>query len=1280
MSNNFNPGFDREKAAFLELANRGDGLTPIEYLYAEEARFGSVLSSVITGGTAEFYTIYVNGIESSSITTNSLKWSNSFNDYYVGFTAGSLTQSTIWSLPLQDGGNGQVLATNGNGVLSFIDAGGGGGGAPTDATYILQTSDSSLPNAQALNGLGTGIAKITGGGIVEIATPDVDYATVATLEEIANEAQESADSASNSANGAATSADNAASSETNALSSANSASSSASNALSSANSASSSASDALSSANSASGSASDALSSANSASGSASNALSSANSASGSASEATGYAAAAAGSAVLAASSAAIAHGAASTAISSAASASASASSASSSASSVGKDADKASRKASQAADSADDASDSANSASNSANQAEEYLNTLLETGLNELPCSGDVSLNNYKLINVATPELPTDGPNKDYIDTNFVKGKAYANANNLYIGEEAGNDALLATNNLGIGYLALYNIVSGEYNIAIGSASLTSLTTGLHNTAVGMFSLYSTTTGHNNLSLGGYALYTNSTGARNVAVGYQAGYDYNNNDNCTFLGCYSGVAPGFITGLTNATAIGYNSKISISNAIRLGNGCYVGINQASPTYPLHISNVNGICALYLENTENNPNAPTTGGLLYITGNELYYKNNNKEVALTSVSGVIAGEYILPTLTVNAQGKIITATSNGIVIASNFFIGQEAGNDTLTGDLNLGYGTQSLQYLTTGDGNVGIGWRSLRYTNTGSRNVAVGVYSLISNNSGDDNTAIGYDSLGSNDTGDYNTAIGSTALHTNQTGNNNTAVGYRALLVNNVNGCTAIGSRCLADNVIGTANTGVGTYALQNNVAGNNNTGIGYNALNSNRDTGNTALGAYSLPLATTGGLNTALGTYSLNQNITGISNVAVGYQSGDSFASNNNCVFLGAYSDSSVNGLTNAIAIGYNSVIGISNAIRLGNGCYVGINQASPTYPLHISNVNGICALYLENTENNPNAPTTGGLLYIRGNELYYKNNNKTLQLTTSLTDGQLLIGSTGAAPVAAVPTNGTNISWTTGAGSLTANITGQIGLSNGGTNANLTASNGGIVYSTASALAILSGTATAGRMLRSGASAAPSWSTATYPATTTANQILYSSAANTITGLATANSRILSTNASGVPSLTTTLPFTVPVTTGGTGLTSTTAYGVLCGGTTNTGALQNVGTGTSGQVYVSNGAYALGTWKSNIIDDGSNFYIGYGAGNANTIQAINNTSVGINALSENTGNYNVAVGYFSLVNNNSGSKNIAIGASALLANTTGSYNTAIGDNALLCKHNRII
>lgn len=59
--------------------------------------------------------------------------------------------------------------------------------------------------------------------------------------------------------------------------------------------------------------------------------------------------------------------------------------------------------------------------------------------------------------------------------------------------------------------------------------------------------------------------------------------------------------------------------------------------------------------------------------------------------------------------------------------------------------------------------------------------------------------------------------------------------------------------------------------------------------------------------------------------------------------------------------------------------------------------------------------------------------------------------------------------------------------------------------------------------------------------------------------------------------------------LPVPLPVAQGGTGVTSTTAYAVLCGGTTSTGNLQSIaGVGTSGQVLTSNGAGALPTFQA--------------------------------------------------------------------------------------------
>lgn len=138
------------------------------------------------------------------------------------------------------------------------------------------------------------------------------------------------------------------------------------------------------------------------------------------------------------------------------------------------------------------------------------------------------------------------------------------------------------------------------------------------------------------------------------------------------------------------------------------------------------------------------------------------------------------------------------------------------------------------------------------------------------------------------------------------------------------------------------------------------------------------------------------------------------------------------------------------------------------------------------------------------------------------------------------------------------TGAGSVTF----PISLANGGTGASLAANVGGIVWSDANSMEILSGVAAANRALLSGNLATPAWSTATYPATTTINQLLYSSAANTITGLATANSATLVTNSTGVPSWT----------------ASMTNGQVLIGSTGATPVLANLSAGPG--VSISNGA----------------------------------------------------------------------------------------------------
>lgn len=256
------------------------------------------------------------------------------------------------------------------------------------------------------------------------------------------------------------------------------------------------------------------------------------------------------------------------------------------------------------------------------------------------------------------------------------------------------------------------------------------------------------------------------------------------------------------------------------------------------------------------------------------------------------------------------------------------------------------------------------------------------------------------------------------------------------------------------------------------------------------------------------------------------------------------------------------------------------------------------------------------------------------------------ALTDGQLVIGSTAGAPAAAAITQGAGITVTNGSNSITItnsdtgsavtltnagttslvndgvgpalatkglavgtgmaafgtsatdvtiNLSVPVTIANGGTNttsaigaAGTLATSDGTKYTftTATYPATAAGT---GTILRANGT---NWAatTATYPNTTTVSQILYSSSANVVGGITTANSGVLVTNSTGVPAFSGTMTNgqliigstggtpTAAALTQGTNIAITNGAASITVGLTGTVAIANGGTNTNSAIGTAN------------------------------------------------------------------------------------------------------
>ena len=279
-----------------------------------------------------------------------------------------------------------------------------------------------------------------------------------------------------------------------------------------------------------------------------------------------------------------------------------------------------------------------------------------------------------------------------------------------------------------------------------------------------------------------------------------------------------------------------------------------------------------------------------------------------------------------------------------------------------------------------------------------------------------------------------------------------------------------------------------------NPLAAYGNNALGTLALNSltlanNTNTYNVAIGFEALYQFTTGYNNTAVGMAALFSLVSGSDNIGIGFYTAAAMTSGNQNSIIGGYPTfgNVVSGSSR------NSILGFAagqNQTTYNSCVFLGANADA-------------------SVNNLTNAIAIGDGAQVGA--------NNTCVIGHSGTAMNLIINGVAGA----------------GAGTINAIWNGTvIDLAHGGTNAALTASNGGMVYSTASALAILAGTAIANQPLFSGASGAPSWSNTTYPNSILPGQLLYGSGVNAISPLANAPNATLMSNGSGIPSWQTTLP----------------------------------------------------------------------------------------------------------------------------------------------------
>ena len=268
------------------------------------------------------------------------------------------------------------------------------------------------------------------------------------------------------------------------------------------------------------------------------------------------------------------------------------------------------------------------------------------------------------------------------------------------------------------------------------------------------------------------------------------------------------------------------------------------------------------------------------------------------DATITTVSSAI--QSFLTASTASAAKVALNLDGiQSIPAASNYFAG-DAGNLTLTGGANVGFGWRAMLAATTMTDCVAVGDQALRSATTVVGCTAIGKFSLFTTITGSNNTGCG-DSTLRYATGQGNVAVGYTTAQGITTANNGVWIGAGAAV-----------SGAQGNNMVV-----IGAQAMPGGAGATDSVIIGTNAKSAGSGSEDVAVGTNALWYST-GGRNTAIGMNAGFNNITGTRCIWIGEASGVA---------------SQVTNLTNAIAIGTQTYTTKSNQVVLGDSNIVETN-----------------------------------------------------------------------------------------------------------------------------------------------------------------------------------------------------------------------------------------------------------------------------------------------------------------------------------------------------------